>query len=46
MHVKWANRIEKEKKGPVETNFKVWIWMAVIDILAIIITGLLILSRH
>jgi len=29
-----------------EHSFKVWIWIAVIDIVAIVITGLLIFSRH
>jgi len=44
--MKGANRMEKEKKGPGRNHFKVWIWMAVIDIVAILITGLLIFSQH
>ena len=36
--------MKKEKQDREETNLKVWIWMAVIDIVAIVITGLLILS--
>jgi cytochrome b subunit of formate dehydrogenase len=42
--VKGPNRMEKEKKE--EISLKTWIWMAVIDIVAIVITGLLIFSRH
>jgi cytochrome b subunit of formate dehydrogenase len=38
--------MEREKKDCEETNLKIWVWMAVIDILAIVITGLLIFSRH
>jgi len=38
--------MKKEKKDREETNLKVWIWMAVIDILAIVLVGLLIFLRH
>jgi cytochrome b subunit of formate dehydrogenase len=38
--------MKKDEKDYEETNLKVWVWMAVIDIVAIVITGLLILSRH
>jgi cytochrome b subunit of formate dehydrogenase len=44
--VRGANRMKKDEKDYEETNLKVWVWMAVIDIVAIVITGLLILSRH
>jgi len=36
----------EEKKDQEETNLKIWIWIAVIDIVAIVITGLLIFLRH
>jgi cytochrome b subunit of formate dehydrogenase len=38
--------MEKDEKDHEEINLKVWIWMAVIDNVAIVITGLLIFSRH
>lgn len=38
--------MRKEKQGREETNLKVWIWMAVIDILAIVLVGSLIFLRH
>jgi len=38
--------MKKDERDCEETNLKVWIWMAVIDIVAIVITGLLILARH
>jgi cytochrome b subunit of formate dehydrogenase len=44
--MKRANQVKKEKKDLEETNLKIWIWMAVIDIAAIVITGLLIFSMH
>jgi len=44
--MKRANRVKKEKKDLEETDLKMWIWMAVIDIVAIVITGLLIFSRY
>jgi cytochrome b subunit of formate dehydrogenase len=36
--------MEKEKKE--EISLKIWIWMAMTGILAVVITGLLILFRH
>jgi cytochrome b subunit of formate dehydrogenase len=44
--MKRANQVKKEKKDLEETNLKIWIWMAVIDIVAIVIAGLLIFSRQ
>jgi cytochrome b subunit of formate dehydrogenase len=38
--------MKKDERDCKETNLKVWIWMGVIDIVAIVITGLLILARH
>ena len=37
--------MKKEKKDREETNLKVWIWIAVIDILAIVLVGLMIFLR-
>lgn len=34
----------KEKNE--ESSLKIWIWIAMIDILAVVITGLLIFSWH
>jgi len=41
---KGANRMEKENKE--EISLKIWIWIAIADILAVVITGLLIFLRH
>ena len=38
--------MKKDAKDYEDTHLKVWVWMAVIDIVAIVITGLLILSGH
>ena len=38
--------MKKDEKDYEETNLKIWIWIAVINIVAIVITGLLIFSRH
>jgi len=43
---KEARRMEKEPEDHEKTNLKIWIWIAVIDIMAIVITGLLIFSWH
>jgi len=38
--------MKKEKKDREETDLKVWIWTAVIDILAIVLVGSVIFLRH
>jgi cytochrome b subunit of formate dehydrogenase len=37
--------MKKEKKDQEETNLKIWIWFAVIDIVAVIVTGVIIFLR-
>jgi cytochrome b subunit of formate dehydrogenase len=41
--VRVANQNKKEND---EISLKTWIWIAILDILAVVITGLLIFSRH
>jgi len=36
--------MKKEKKE--EISLKIWIWMAVIDVLAVVVTGVIIFLRH